>query len=168
MSSALRPASISRASTDARWGTRDNVNVGEAPSEGHRRVVDRGHLSRQHRLDLIPWLDPLDDGEHEICALFRSAFSFAGAGVYEMPHQAIEEVEVSCSYSLHQSESADPYVGMLRLNLARIARIDRDFEARPAPFLRGFVRCERFGFDRRWHIWLSFGLRSAAGLARRP
>jgi hypothetical protein len=54
--------------------------------------VDRGHLSRQHRLDLIPWLDPLDDGEHEICALFRSAFSFAGAGVYEMPHQAIEEV----------------------------------------------------------------------------
>src|ERR1700722_20591642 len=84
MSSALRPASISRASTDARWGTRDNVNVGEAPSEGHRRVVDRGHLSRQHRLDLIPWLDPLDDGEHEICALFRSAFSFAGAGVYEM------------------------------------------------------------------------------------
>lgn len=39
---------------------------------------------------------------------------------------------------------------MLRLNLARIARIDRDFEARPAPFLRGFVRCERFGFDRRW------------------
>jgi len=71
---------------------RDNVNVGEAPSEGHRRVVDRGHLSRQHRLDLIPWLDPLDDGEHEICPLFRSAFSFAGAGVYEMPHQAIEEV----------------------------------------------------------------------------
>ena len=36
----------------------DNVNVGVAPSEGHRRVVDRGHLSRQHRLDLIPWGAP--------------------------------------------------------------------------------------------------------------
>ena len=68
------------------------LDMGQASGEGHRRLVDGGHLSRQHRLNLIAWLDPLDDGEHEICVLFRSAFSFAGAGVYEMPDQAIEEV----------------------------------------------------------------------------
>ena len=42
---------------------RDNVNVGEAPSEGHRRVVDGRHLSRKHRLDLIARLNALHHGQ---------------------------------------------------------------------------------------------------------
>ena len=38
---------------------RDVVDVGEASGEGHRRVVDGGHLCGEHRLDLIARRDPL-------------------------------------------------------------------------------------------------------------
>ncbi len=52
---------------------REIVSVGEVASGRHRRVVDRAHLRRQHRLDLIARLDPLHDGEHEIRPAFVRA-----------------------------------------------------------------------------------------------
>jgi hypothetical protein len=48
----------------------DKLDMRQASGERHRRVVDGGHLSRQHSLNLIAGLDPPDDCEHEI----RSAF----------------------------------------------------------------------------------------------
>ena len=45
---------------------RDVVYMIEAASEGHGRVVDRRHLSRQHRFQLIARFDARHHGEHEI------------------------------------------------------------------------------------------------------
>jgi hypothetical protein len=39
----------------------DIVNVRQASGERHRGHVDRRHLGREHRLDLVTWLNALND-----------------------------------------------------------------------------------------------------------
>jgi hypothetical protein len=68
--------------------------MGKAAGKRHRRHVDGGHLSGEHRLDLIARLDALDDGEHEIDPVFVRGGTMRSC-VDKLVGQSVKKVAVS-------------------------------------------------------------------------
>ena len=80
---------------------RNVVYVIEPASEGHGRVVNRRHLSRQHRLQLIARFDARHHGEHEIELSLVDDPAFR-RGIGELCEKPVYEVRFHCSKRLHE------------------------------------------------------------------
>jgi hypothetical protein len=130
---------------------RDVLDMRQAVGESHRGRVDCGHLRRQHRLDLVAWLDALDDREHEIRPTLRERV-LPPACVGEVAHQAVLEVNVHCSDRPHQGEDSDCFVGMIDAEFGRCS-VCLHFQTRPACFARSFEFGERLFFPRGQLVW---------------
>jgi hypothetical protein len=74
--------------------------------------VNGGHLSREHRLDLIPQLDVFDDGKHEIeCAVVDLAVLPIQGG--QLLEKAVEEIIVCRPEGLGEERVTDQLVRMI-------------------------------------------------------
>ena len=80
---------------------RDVVHMSEPAREGHGRVVNSGHLSREHRLHLVPRLYALDHREQEIEPTVIHGPTFC-RGIGELCEKPVYEVRFRCSKRLHE------------------------------------------------------------------
>jgi two-component sensor histidine kinase len=72
---------------------RDVLNIVETAREGHGRIVNRRHLRRQHRLDLVAWLHALDHGKHEVDRARIDCLPLGG-NISDLDENAAQEVEI--------------------------------------------------------------------------
>ena len=118
---------------------RNVVYVIEPASECHRRIVDRRHLSRQHRLQLIARFDARHHGEHEIeLSLVDNRTLRRGIG--ELREEPIAEVGLGGAERVHEEQVAEYGVGMVglqgdRVSFHRSPRADRQPLLLPATTL---------------------------------
>jgi hypothetical protein len=87
-------------------------------STRHRCIVNGGHLSPEHRLNLIARLDPLDDCEHEIRPAFVRDRTLR-SDIDELLDEPLQKVAV---------RRTD---GLQRCLVIDIDGASRDFQARP-------------------------------------
>src|SRR5450755_3094352 len=75
--------------------------VGQCLCASHERIVNCGHLRRQHDLKVIPRFDAFDHRNHEID---RAFVNLAGphAAIAELAQEAAEEVIVYCPKGFHE------------------------------------------------------------------
>ena len=111
----------------------DKLDMRQASGERHSRVVDGGHLSPEHRLNLIARLDPLDDCEHKIRPAFVRDRTLR-SDIDELLDEPLQKVAV---------RRTD---GLQRCLVIDIDGASRDFQARPGS------RCP-VGFKRQHVVW---------------
>src|SRR3981081_1074377 len=90
--------------------------VRKSPSGRHGRHMYGGHLRRQHRLELIPRLNTLHDGKHEIEVVLVNLASLR-TGISQLIDETLDEVEIRRAERLHQQQGADGLVWMVRREL---------------------------------------------------
>ena len=92
---------------------RDVVYVIEPTREGHGRVVNRCHLTCQHRLQLVARFDARHHGEHEIELSLVHDPTFR-RGIGELCEKPIAEVDLRGTERVHEEQVAERGVHMVR------------------------------------------------------
>src|SRR5262245_26854404 len=85
---------------------RDILPVDEATCERHGRHMNGGHLTCEHRFDLVFWFYAFGHGEDEIERL-PVELSAACRDVLELLEQAVKKIQVAGAERVHQEDLRD-------------------------------------------------------------